>query len=251
MSDCYGESLVGSSGVNGDRFYISPDKTTMMLSDGASGSGTEGKAVMSAYCVKIISENPFAASGLSAKEYLEKIIWKINNGLIEISQRCKTYIFGTLTICVTQNNQAVVASMGDSPAYVIHKNGIKRLAKTVKTYQNLIEMGVLTEEKAEKHVHTLPEHMWSMFDSFIPMVVPVYALEEAELSNNDRIVLCSDGVSDYVEPEEIRKSLNPDFIENSVMEIINTAKERAVAARNRYDDTTMVVYCHRADKEEI
>ena len=246
MGVFYGSSAVGTSGINGDTFFTSPDKSTMMLSDGASGAGDEGKVVMSNYCAKIIRESPFLNSGLSADEYFDKIIYRINNGLIKISQECKTYTFGTLVICLLQGDTAAVASIGDSPAYHIHGQTVKRVAKTKRTFSNLIERGILTEEQAENSIKQLPVHMWSMFDRFIPMVVPVYAVEEVELASGDMIVLCSDGVSDYVNPDEIKDMLMAEEIPAGISRIIDTAKERSVREWGKifYDDITMVVYRH-------
>jgi serine/threonine protein phosphatase PrpC len=174
------------------------------------------------------------------------MIWKINNDLIDISQQSKVYTFGTLLICVVHNDIATIVSVGDSPAYLINKDNIKRVAKTRKTYQNLIDMGIFTEEQAEGYVKTLPEYMWSMFDRFIPMVVPVYSLEEIKITTGDMIVLCCDGVSDYIKPEEIKEFINPENMENSLITIMNIAKDRSINDRqqNVYDDITMVVYCH-------
>ncbi len=132
MSLCFGESLVGTSGINGDSFFISPDHSTILLADGASGAGKEGKVLMSKLCVEMIKANPLSASGLSAKVYLDKMIWKINNELISVSQKNKHYIFGTLVICAVQDNTAAVAAIGDSPAYFIHENSIVRVAQTKK-----------------------------------------------------------------------------------------------------------------------
>ena len=42
----YGATLVGSSGINGDSFYISPDEKVFILSDGASGAGKNGKVLI-------------------------------------------------------------------------------------------------------------------------------------------------------------------------------------------------------------
>lgn len=39
----YGYTYVGSSGINGDVFYISHDKKLFLLADGASGAGQMGK----------------------------------------------------------------------------------------------------------------------------------------------------------------------------------------------------------------
>lgn len=99
MSISCGNSLVGTSGINGDMFYISPDNTTLVLSDGASGAGGEGKVVMSGCCVGNIKENPYTSSKLSPKEYLDQMIWKINNELIEISKKQEHDLWYSCCMC--------------------------------------------------------------------------------------------------------------------------------------------------------
>lgn len=240
----YGNSLVGTSGINGDSYFISSDNTTLLLADGASGAGKEGKVIMSGLCAETVKNYPFSLSCLSAKEYLDKTVWDINNKLISVSQKNRRYIFGTLVICVIWENIATVVSVGDSPAFYIHGNSVTKVAKTKKTYQNLIDLGFYSEQQLEDAVRKLPEHMWSMFDRFIPSVVPEYSIEEITLHSGDMIVLCCDGVSDHVEPSQIKDMLNADSLSQSVDAIINCAKERAENERNYHDDLTMVVYCH-------
>ena len=235
---------MGTSGVNGDSFYISPDNTVFMLSDGASGAGKDGKVIMSQLCAETVKNNPFFSSGLSATDYLDKIIWYINNKLIEVSQNRKSLVFGTLVICVVCGNTAYVAAAGDSPAYFLHNNTAVRIAKPKKTYQNLIDMGFFPDEQLEEAVHRLPEHMWSMFDSFIPTVVPSYSVEEITLSEGDIIVLCCDGVSDNISPEFIGENIDIGNLSKSVDTLISSANERYVKAKGYSDDLTMVVYCH-------
>ena len=244
LVEYFADSLVGTSGINGDMFYVSPDKSTLLLSDGASGAGNDGKALMSHCCVRVAEALPFADSGLSPKEYLEKVIWKINNELIMLSQEKKKYVFGTLAICVVDDNKATFATVGDSPTFLINSEGIRRVAKPKKTYDNLIQMGLFSEEQLEAYVHQLPEYMWSMFDRFLPMVVPAFALEEYEVTNGDMIVLCCDGVSDYLSPEELERQICPEDLQESVRKIIEMAKEAAIKEHgcNRYDDITVVVY---------
>lgn len=246
MSLCEGNSLTGTSGINGDSFFISQDKTTILLADGASGAGKDGKVIMSNLCVEIIKNNPFSLSGLSAKEYLDNMIWKINNELISISQDKKKYIFGTLVIGVVQDNIATVIAVGDSPAYFINGQSITRIAKPQKAYQNLIDMGLYTEMQLEEAVRKLPEHLWSMFDRYIPMVVPLYAIEEIEMQNGDMIVLCCDGISDYIQPQNMKDAININDLPQSINMIINNAKEQSIKERKcvKYDDLTMVVYCY-------
>ncbi|MDE5742675.1 MAG: SpoIIE family protein phosphatase [Oscillospiraceae bacterium] len=244
MSKCYGNSLVGTSGINGDSFYISPDNTVFMLSDGASGAGLEGKVIMSRTCAETIKNNPFSSSGLSAKDYLNKMVWQINNRLTEISQNRKSLVFGTLIICVVCGNTAYVAAAGDSPAYFLHNKTAVRVAKPKKTYQNLIDLGFFSAEQLEEAIHKLPEHMWSMFDTFIPTVVPSYSAEEIQLSKGDIIVLCCDGVSDNISPEFIGENIDTDSLSESIDTLINSVIERSVNEKGYSDDLTMVVYCH-------
>lgn len=244
MAKCFGKSIVGTSGVNGDAFYISSDKSTIVLADGASGAGADGKTIMSKCCVENIEAFPFSKANLSPKEYIEKIIWKINNELIQHSQKQNKYIFGTLVICIISNNVATFASMGDSPAFLIKECKIKRVSKTKKTYDNLVQMGIFTEEQLEEYIHRLPEHMWSMFDTFMPMVVPKYSLEEYSLNKGDMIVICCDGVSDYLNSNELVKLIDKDNLSKSVEQIIDTAKDNSIKEhnRNQYDDITIVLY---------
>ena len=244
MPLCYGTSHMGTSGINGDSFYISPDNTVFMLSDGASGAGSEGKVIMSRTCAETVKNTPFFPSRLSAKDYIDKMIWQINNKLIEISQSRKSLVFGTLVICVVCGDTAYVAAAGDSPAYFLHDNTAVRIAKPKKKYQNLIDLGLFSEEQLEEAVHKLPEHMWSMFDTFIPTVVPKYSYEEIKLSEGDVIVLCCDGVSDCLSPEFIGENIAADNLPQSVDTLINTAKERSLGEKGYCDDLTMIAYCH-------
>ena len=246
MPISYGKSIVGTSGINGDAFYVSQDNSTLVLSDGASGAGADGKVAMSSCCIENIKAFPYHESGLSPKEYIYKIIWKINNDLIKLSQEKNKYIFGTVIVCVIENNKLTVASVGDSPAFLIKQDSIKRIAKAKKTYDNLIQMGIFTESQLEEYVHRLPEHMWSMFDKFIPMVVPLYAIEEYELNQNDKVILCCDGVSDYLNEDELLALIDSNNLPDSTDAIIEKAKSNSIEEhkRNQYDDITLVIYKH-------
>ncbi len=242
--ECFGNSFVGTSGVNGDRFYISKDGTTIALSDGASGAGKDGKVLMSECCIRNIEEAPFSKSGLSVEKYIQELIWKINNDLIKLSQQRNKYVFGTLIICVINDGIVTFASVGDSTAFLISKGTIKRVAKGKKTYDILVQLGLFTDEQIEEYVHSLPEQMWSMFDTFIPSVVPKYAQESYRLEKQDMILICCDGISDYLDGKELLKLISSDNLEKSVNTIINKARDKSIEShgKNQYDDLTLVIY---------
>ena len=107
-------------------------------------------------------------------------------------------------------------------------------------------MGIFTESQLEEYVHRLPEHLWSMFDTFIPSVVPKYAVEEYILNLNDVVVLCCDGVSDYLTEKELVALIDGNKLTDSTNAIIEKAKSNSIEEHKRiqYDDITLVIYKH-------
>ena len=105
MAKCYGNSLIGTSGINGDRFYISSDRSTIMLADGVSGAGADGKVAMSTLCVETAESMSFCESGLSPEVYIRENVWKINNELITMSQQ-KIYMMILQLSCTSINASA-------------------------------------------------------------------------------------------------------------------------------------------------
>lgn len=60
MIEVVGRSVVGSTAINGDTFYISENKNFFLLADGASGAGEEGKVLMGKICREIAQKyEPF------------------------------------------------------------------------------------------------------------------------------------------------------------------------------------------------
>lgn len=243
MTCCEGYSVTGTSGINGDAYYISPDKTLFLLADGASGAGSEGKVLMARLCVETARNRPFSLSK-QPKEYLSSLIWEINNKLIALSQERRQYIFGTLIIGVVKDGLAAVAAVGDSPGFYIHHNLVKQVAKTKKAYYNLVEMGLYSEQELDRAVHQLPEHMWSMFDRFLPMVFPKFEMEEIYLNPGDSLVFCSDGVGDYVGTDDLKEAVGRENLLEGIQAVIAAAKEHSIRERGclRYDDLTVVAY---------
>lgn len=244
MICCEGYSITGTSGINGDAYYISPDQTLFLLADGASGAGSEGKVLMARLCVETARNHPFSLSEQPPKEYLSALIWEVNNKLIALSQERGQYVFGTLIIGVVKDGLATVAAVGDSPGFYIHHNVVKQVAKTKKAYYNLVEMGLYSEQELDRAVHQLPEHMWSMFDRFLPMVVPKFELEEIRLHPGDCLIFCSDGVGDYVEADDLQEAVGRENLLEGIQAVITTAKENSIKERGclRYDDLTVVAY---------
>lgn len=186
----YGSTITGSSGVNGDVFYISPDKKVFLLADGASGAGKDGKVLMGKTCIEIVKQFDYSTSNLDAKEYVYKLFWKINNRLIEISQQNRKLFFGTIDIAIFDNGILTITTLGDSPAFYFSGAESKRIAKNPKRYEWMIEAGYITREQYQGYINQMHEMMWCCFDFFIPEVVPNNIIEQYEVKPDDILVLC-------------------------------------------------------------
>jgi serine/threonine protein phosphatase PrpC len=53
-------------------------------------------------------------------------------------------------------------------------------------------------------------------------------------------LICCDGLSDWIDPETIFKTLENNGIKNGINELIPRAKEISLADHNSYDDITAI-----------
>ncbi len=236
----YGASCTGSSGINGDIFYISPDNKVFILADGASGAGSDGKVLMGKICIEIVKEFDYLTSKLDAKEYVDKLFWKINNRLIETSQRYRKLVFGTIDIAVFDKGILTVTTYGDSPIFYFDGVEIKRIARNKKRYEGMIDQGYITKEQYEGYIKNMHNMMWSCFDRFIPDIVPNNIIEQYEIKTNNALVMCCDGMSDWISKEKIFETLNEYGVENGIEMLISESKRLAIDSQNYFDDITAI-----------
>jgi len=239
--NAYGATLAGSSGVNGDKFYISTNRRLFVLADGASGAGPDGKVAMSATCVQIASEFDFVGADLAPGEYINTLLHKINLALIALSQETGVLCFGTLVIAFVHENSLWVTTYGDSPAYLMQGGKTMRVARNLRRYENMIAEGFITREEYEGYLGSMHERMQSAFDRFLPEIVPDNVIEQYALAPGDAFFACSDGLSDWIPSERVFGNIN------ALDELVLTARDIALSKQNYFDDITAIAFtCERS-----
>ncbi len=105
----------------------------------------------------------------------------------------------TCVVVALRGGQAQIAHIGDSRAYRVHAGEIEQVTRDHTYLNDLIEIGLLTPEKAKNH----PER--NIITRCVGMgdVVQV-DYNSREASTGDLFVLCSDGLYNHVEDDEIR-----------------------------------------------
>lgn len=98
-----------------------------------------------------------------------------------------------------------MAYAGDSRVYLIRNKRIRQLSKDHSTIQHLIDTGILTEDEAKvSEKRNQITKAIGIFEKVDPTVTKTPFM----LKYNDRILLCSDGLTGHVESNEILEIIN-------------------------------------------
>jgi protein phosphatase len=104
----------------------------------------------------------------------------------------------TIVILFVTPGLIIAANVGDSRIYMVREGRIERMSKDHTIVSEHVEMGVMTEEEAAKSPlrHILTRNLGSAdhVDPEIFEIVP---------SGKDRFILCTDGLTDLANDEEI------------------------------------------------
>src|SRR5688572_17624836 len=109
----------------------------------------------------------------------------------------------TLTAARTMGRHLQIVHVGDSRAYLLRDPRLLRLTRDHTYVQLLVDTGPLSEEEAARFAgrHLLVNALGGASED---VEVDV---DQLKLSNGDRLLLCSDGLSDIVDDDAIRQAL--------------------------------------------
>ena len=126
---------------------------------------------------------------------------KICNRMVESGEKRIGTTFAALCIC---DDTATVYNVGDSRVYLYRNKKLKQISVDDTTVQRLINMGVITKEKAKTHEdrHKLTQHLGIFRDE---MIIEPHISDKIAIEKGDRFILCSDGLTDMVGDDEIQK----------------------------------------------
>jgi serine/threonine protein phosphatase PrpC len=147
----------------------------------------------------------------------------------------------TVTAARNLGRMLQIAHVGDSRAYLLRGELLTRLTRDHTYVQMLVDAGRLTREAAAKSSsrHVLVNAVGGVNDSVRVDV------EHVPLENGDRVLLCSDGLTDLVDDDAIRLVL---LHASTSEEACRVLVERALVAGGR-DNVTAVVASYRWDEQ--
>ena len=215
---------------NEDSAYAGPH--LLLLADGMGGAAAG--EVASAAAVQVIRrlDSP-EISGEDMIEALAGAVHRANERLSELVEEDpeREGMGSTVTALMFDGKQMGLAHLGDSRAYRMRDGQLYQLSHDHTFVQSLVDEGRISKEEAFTHPHR--NLILRVLDGR-PDSDP--DLEMLEVRAGDRLLLCSDGLPDYVSDDVIKASMADGTPDSVVVELITHALE---AGSN--DNVTCVV----------
>lgn len=211
------------------------------VADGMGGYAHGG--VASSLALETFFETFYATNGLSPLQKIRVSIQNANLSVYQTAQRMRAGRMGTtLTAVNIIGRDLYVGHVGDSRAYLIRGNKATCLTDDHTRVGELVRMHVLASEKVRTHSQRSVLSKCLGLELFVqPDIFKVPA------QNDDKIILCTDGVWSVIEDDEFANltnaAKNPESLSKQIVEL--------AMERNSDDNLSIVVlYLHRLGSHE-
>lgn len=167
--------------------------------------GAQGGSVASKIGVDIISDKikrgfNVAMSGNSVRNLMTSAIEGSNIKIFDMAKKDDklTGMGTTVVIVIVHGGKAYFAHAGDSRAYIVNESGIRQITSDHSVVQAMVENGELTADEAKNH----PQRNIITRALGVEESIDVDFNDET-LTNDDVIIICTDGLTNFVEPAKI------------------------------------------------
>jgi protein phosphatase len=210
--------------------YVKPDDPELLRSKGlliivADGMGGHSAGeVASGLAVEVVSRVYYEDGG-DPRSALENAFHEANKAIHKAaeSDASKNGMGTTCTAMVLQDGTAISAHVGDSRLYLVRDSSIYLMTEDHSAVMEMVKAGLITLEQARHH----PEKnvILRAMGSHAEVEVTTWK-EPFPVRAGDRFLLCSDGLYDLVEDEEIRRIVMLSAPQTACGNLIALAKER-------------------------
>ena len=155
---------------------------------------------------------------------LDAGIISVNKDIFDMANSNRDYSgMGTTFVAASLvENHVYIANVGDSRLYLIGRD-IRQITRDHSLVEDMVRMGVLEREEARTHYK---KNVITKAIGVADDKTSTPDIFEIEVENGDKLLLCSDGLTNMVEDYEIKKIVKDnDSIEDAVRELIRQANE--------------------------
>ena len=210
---------------------VGPLPNLFLVADGMGGhnAGDFASRFLVQHLIEYMKEQP---AGMPEIQALQKGIQAVNQMLYEKASE-DIYLSGmgtTLVAAVYNGGVLYVANVGDSRLYVVGKE-IRQITRDHSYVEEMVALGRMNRGSADyrRNKNIITRAIGASWDIRVDFF-------EVDLEPGDKILMCSDGLSNMVDDEKLLDIISNTEIEAAVEALINEAK-----ANGGLDNITAIV----------
>jgi PPM family protein phosphatase len=210
--------------------YVSPGDTSLLRSKGllaivADGMGGHSAGEVASKIAVDVIHRAYYESDRDVATAIESAVLEANREIYKTAQNDES-LHGMGTTClafVLRDGSALAAHVGDSRLYLVRDGQIYLMTEDHSAVMEMVKRGIISLEEARHH----PDKnvILRALGSHPEVEVSVWA-EPFPVSPGDSFLLCSDGLYDLVEDEEIREVVVNNDPSPACQRLVDLAKER-------------------------
>ena len=216
----------GRKEKNDDAVSVSKNKQGAVIGIVCDGVGSHSNASYSSNYIVSTLEKEWQdltfANFNNMKNWLYDRIENLNIELYNKSKDNQKKMGTTIVTVAIFDNKVVVYNIGDSSAYGLTKDNVMNVVTVEDSFVGaLISAGVITEEEAKSHPekHVLTQALATRDNIDLHTFID-------DVSNYDYFLLCSDGLTNMIEKEEIQNIVRNGELSIAVNKLIDKCVER-------------------------
>lgn len=218
---------------NEDSYLVDTARGLFAVCDGMGGH--RGGDVASRLAVRTIhawmKENPPGSSITpleGALQQANRVVWEEGQADPELQD-----MGTTATVALIWENRLFMAHVGDSALFRVRRNQIDKLSRDHTLAEQMVSKGLLSEEEARSSTYN---HILTRAIGIAPRVVIDSC--QVPISVGDAILICSDGLSDLLTPQDMLAIYlrYPNDLDKIAQEMV-----RSALARGGYDNITLIL----------
>ena len=213
IASCTDPGMVRSH--NEDSIASDPVNGLVVLADGMGGynagevaSGMATTVITTEMQQLLAKAQPFEidqeTKGTIASRMIREQVLKANTSIYQAAQSQPQYagMGTTLVVCLFYDNKITVGHLGDSRLYLMRNGKFSQVTRDHSLLQEQIDSGIITAEQAK---HAQHKNLVTKALGIDPAVEP--EIKEYDARAGDIYLLCSDGLCDMVEDDDIGMTL--------------------------------------------
>ena len=227
----YADRHVGRKRSNNEDFvtYFEPEKPEVLqksgrlyvLCDGVGGASFGEKA--SKFAAQSVLHDYYEQTELEPGERLRMLVRKAGNQINQFANDSEHFMrmATTLVAAVVLGDQLIVANVGDSRAYLLRDGKAQQITVDHSYVDEMVRSGQMTPEEAARS--NAKNRITRSLGGERDVRVDIFRLQ---LLAGDRILLCSDGLTRYAEPQDIYRLSQAGAPEAVVKNLIDYANHK-------------------------